>query len=42
MLERALAECRHQQRRAAERLGLTYHQFRSLYRKHARALRAAP
>jgi psp operon transcriptional activator len=42
MLERALAECRHHQRRAAERLGLTYHQFRSLYRKHARALRAAP
>jgi psp operon transcriptional activator len=41
MLRRALAECRHHQRRAAERLGLTYHQFRGLYRKHARVL-AAP
>lgn len=38
MLRQALAECRHHQRRAAERLGLTYHQFRGLYRKHARAL----
>jgi psp operon transcriptional activator len=38
MLRRALADCRHHQRRAAERLGLTYHQFRGLYRKHARAL----
>ena len=25
-------------RAAAERLGLTYHQFRGLYRKHARAV----
>ena len=41
MLGRALAEARHNQRRAAARLGLTYHQFRGLYRKHARAL-AAP
>ena len=39
MLRRALADCRHHQRRAAERLGLTYHQFRGLYRRHARALR---
>lgn len=41
MLRRALADCRHHQRRAAARLGLTYHQFRGLYRKHARALDAA-
>ena len=40
MLRRALAECRHHQRRAATRLGLTYHQFRGLYRKHARSLAA--
>lgn len=40
MLRRALAECRHHQRRAAARLGLTYHQFRGLYRKHARTLAA--
>jgi psp operon transcriptional activator len=40
MLRRALADCRHHQRRAAERLGLTYHQFRGLYRKHAQALAA--
>lgn len=38
MLRQALVECRHHQRRAAERLGLTYHQFRGLYRKHAAAL----
>lgn len=38
MLRRALAECRHHQRRAAERLGLSYHQFRGLYRKHVRVL----
>jgi hypothetical protein len=29
------------QRRAAERLGLSYHQFRGLYRKHARVLAAS-
>lgn len=40
MLQRALADCRHHQRRAAERLGLTYHQFRGLYRKHAKTLAA--
>jgi psp operon transcriptional activator len=34
MLRRALEQSRHNQRRAAERLGLTYHQFRGLYRKH--------
>jgi psp operon transcriptional activator len=38
LVRRALAEARHNQRRAAERLGLTYHQFRGLYRKHADGL----
>ena len=37
-LRRALAETRHNQRRAAERLGLTYHQFRGLYRKYTAEL----
>ena len=37
-LERALEATRHHQRKAAARLGLTYHQFRGLYRKHAHAL----
>ncbi len=40
MLRQALAECHHHQRRAATRLGLTYHQFRGLYRKHSRSLAA--
>ncbi|MFM7250730.1 MAG: helix-turn-helix domain-containing protein [Planctomycetaceae bacterium] len=34
-LRDALAATRHHQRKAAERLGLSYHQFRGLYRKHA-------
>ena len=34
LLRRVLEETRHNQRRAAELLGLTYHQFRGLYRKH--------
>jgi len=38
LLREALRATRHHQRRAAERLGLTYHQFRGLYRKHAAAL----
>jgi psp operon transcriptional activator len=38
LVRQALAEARHNQRRAAERLGLTYHQFRGLYRKHADGL----
>jgi psp operon transcriptional activator len=38
LVRQALAEARHNQRRAAERLGLTYHQFRGLYRKHAEGL----
>jgi len=38
MLRRALARARHSQKRAAELLGLTYGQFRHLYRKHQDAL----
>ena len=38
MLTTALAETHYHQRKAAERLGITYHQFRGLYRKHAEAL----
>ncbi len=33
-LRRALAQSRHHQSEAARLLGLTYHQFRALYRKH--------
>jgi psp operon transcriptional activator len=35
LLRDALSATRHHQRKAAERLGLSYHQFRGLYRKHA-------
>jgi len=35
-IREALEASRYNQRRAAERLGLTYHQFRGLYRKYAR------
>ncbi len=38
LLKRALEEARHNQRQAARILGLTYHQFRGLYRKHHDAL----
>jgi psp operon transcriptional activator len=38
MLQQALAASHYHQRRAAERLGITYHQFRGLYRKHAEAI----
>lgn len=38
MLRDALTRARHNQRAAAKLLGLTYHQLRSLYRKHAAAL----
>ena len=31
----ALESCQFNQRKAAKRLGLTYHQFRSLYRKYS-------
>ena len=34
LLRSALTRARHNQRKAAELLGLTYHQFRGLYRKH--------
>lgn len=34
LLQSALAQAAHNQRRAADLLGLTYHQFRALYRKH--------
>jgi psp operon transcriptional activator len=39
-LRRALADARYNQRKAARALGLTYHQFRGLYRKHRDALEA--
>jgi psp operon transcriptional activator len=38
LLKRALEASRYNQRRAAERLGLTYHQFRGWYRKFQEAL----
>lgn len=38
VIQQALQEARHHQRKAAERLGLTYHQFRGLYRKYREAL----
>ena len=34
MLEKALKEAKYKQKRAAEILGLTYHQFRGLYRRY--------
>ena len=34
LVARAMDRARHNQRRAADLLGLTYHQFRGLYRKH--------
>jgi psp operon transcriptional activator len=38
LLRDALEGARHNQRKAAKRLGLTYHQFRGLYRKYSGAL----
>jgi len=38
-MREALEAARYNQRRAAKRLGLTYHQFRGLYRKYADELR---
>jgi psp operon transcriptional activator len=38
MLQEALVENRYNQKQAARRLGLTYHQFRGLFRKHAKSL----
>jgi psp operon transcriptional activator len=40
LLRSALERAKFNQRKAAELLGLTYHQFRGLYRKHSDALRA--
>lgn len=41
-LRDALARSQYNQRRAAEVLGLTYHQFRGLYRKHRPDMEASP
>ncbi|WP_029897397.1 sigma 54-interacting transcriptional regulator [Desulfohalovibrio reitneri] len=41
LVREALARARHNQRRAAELLGLTYHQFRALYRKHRQRIEGA-
>ncbi|HKA55509.1 MAG TPA: phage shock protein operon transcriptional activator [Candidatus Binatia bacterium] len=38
LLRQALQDARYNQRRAAQLLGLTYHQFRALYRKHRKAV----
>jgi len=38
LLRQALEQTRYNQRKAARRLGLTYHQFRGLYRKHRHEL----
>jgi psp operon transcriptional activator len=37
MLENALRESRYNQRKAAKLLGMTYHQFRGLYRQYQKA-----
>ena len=42
LLEQALAHTRYRQREAAVLLGLSYDQFRGLYRKHQAALKKAP
>jgi psp operon transcriptional activator len=34
MMEQALTESKYHQKEAARRLGLTYHQFRGLYRQY--------
>lgn len=38
LIRDALERCRHNQRRAADELGLTYHQFRGVYRKYREEL----
>lgn len=38
VIQQALEATRHHQRKAADRLGLTYHQFRGLYRKYRESL----
>lgn len=40
LLRRTLRQCKFNQRQAAARLGLTYHQFRGLYRKYDEQLRS--
>jgi psp operon transcriptional activator len=40
MLEGALQRTGHNQKKAAALLGLSYHQFRGLFRKHAESLKA--
>ena len=42
MLEKALQASNYNQKRAAELLGLTYHQFRGLYRQYQAEKRSAP
>jgi psp operon transcriptional activator len=42
LLETALAECRYHQQKAARRLGLSYNQFRGLYRKYKAWRRDTP
>jgi psp operon transcriptional activator len=37
LLERALEQARYNQKKAADILGLTYHQFRGLYRQYRKA-----
>jgi psp operon transcriptional activator len=39
LLKQALLNARHHQKKAAEILGLSYHQFRGLYRKYAKELK---
>jgi len=38
LLRQALREARYHQKKAAQRLGLTYHQFRGLCRKYGHAI----
>ena len=38
MMRQALTGCRHNQRKAAERLGLSYDQFRGKLRKYGNAV----
>ena len=39
LLQRAMKQARHNQKKAADTLGLTYHQFRGLYRKYGAYLK---
>jgi len=41
-VQQALSKAKFNQKRAAELLGITYHQFRGLYRKHAQVLKEIP